>query len=221
MVEEANVELEVPQSVEVRVGRVEVSREEGCQQHEPSSGESSHIGAEQRVSDDSDATRLVDEGLVWPTRRTCWRGKEVFKRTYDNPGGRGKFPHFTSVLQVRTEAYVHEALDEAGIDIHWNCAVETVESSPDGVSVETSDGREWETPYLVGTDGGGSTVRDEIGAVFEGDQSKNSFIIADVDELEDEDDQWLLERLFHYDDPDVGGRNVILVPFTGGWRLDI
>jgi len=164
---------------------------------------------------------LVKDGLVWPTRRTCWRGKEVFSRTYDNPGGDGKFPHFTSIPQARTEDYMHEAIDEAGIEIHWDCAVETVESSPDGVTVETSDGREWETPYLVGADGGGSTVRDEIGAEFEGDQSENSFIIADVDEIDDEDEQWPLERLFHYDDPRAGGRNVMLVPFTGGWRLDI
>ncbi|WP_336338688.1 FAD-dependent monooxygenase [Haloarcula brevis] len=164
---------------------------------------------------------LVEDGLVWPTRRTCWRGKEVFSRTYDNPGGDGKFPHFTSIPQARTEEYMHEAIDEAGIDIHWDCAVETVESGPDGVTVETSDGREWETPYLVGADGGGSTVRDEIGAEFEGDQSENSFIIADVDEIDDEDEQWPLERLFHYDDPRAGGRNVMLVPFTGGWRLDI
>jgi 3-(3-hydroxy-phenyl)propionate hydroxylase len=164
---------------------------------------------------------LVEEGLVWPTRRTCWRGKEVFSRTYDNPGGDGKFPHFTSVPQARTEDYMHEALAEAGIEIHWDCAVEAVESSSDGVTVETSDGREWETPYLVGADGGGSTVRDEIGAEFDGDQSENSFIIADVDEINDEDEQWPLERLFHYDDPRAGGRNVMLVPFTGGWRLDI
>jgi len=164
---------------------------------------------------------LVKDGLVWPTRRTCWRGKEVFSRTYDNPGGDGKFPHFTSIPQARTEDYMHEAIEEAGIEIHWDCAVETVESSPDGVTVETSDGREWETPYLVGADGGGSTVRDEIGAEFEGDQSENSFIIADVDEIDDEDEQWPLERLFHYDDPRAGGRNVMLVPFTGGWRLDI
>lgn len=162
---------------------------------------------------------LAEEGLVWPTRRTCWRGKEVFKRTYENPGGHGKFPHFTSIPQVWTEAYMHEALDEIGINIHWDAPVETVESSSDGVRVETGDGQEWETPYLVGADGGGSTVRNEIGVEFEGDQSKNSFIIADIEEVEE--DQWPLERMFHYDDPSVGGRNVLLVPFTDGWRLDI
>ena len=165
------------------------------------------------------AADLVDEGLVWPTRRTMWRGKKVFERTYDNPGGDGEIPHFSSIPQETTEEYMLEAVDDAGIDIHWDCAVETVSTSDDGVHVSTSDGQEWEAAYLVGADGGGSTVRKEIGASFEGDQSENSFIIADVDEVED--DPWPLERLFHYDDPAVGGRNVLLVPFTGGWRLDI
>ena len=162
---------------------------------------------------------LVEEGLVWPTRRTCYHGKEVFSRTYSTPGGHGDIPHFSSIPQVRTEAYMHEALDEAGIEIHWDAAVESVESGPDGVTVETADGQTWETPYLVGADGGGSTVRKEIGASFDGDQSENSFIIADIDEVEE--DPMPLERLFHYADPEVGGRNVLLVPFTGGWRLDI
>ncbi|WP_435064391.1 FAD-dependent monooxygenase [Halobaculum sp. EA56] len=165
------------------------------------------------------ADDLVDEGLVWPTRRTMWRGKKVFERTYDDPGGSGDIPHFSSIPQETTEEYMLDALDEAGVDIHWDCAVETVETDEDGVRVGTSDGREWEAEYLVGADGGGSTVRKEIGANFEGDQSENSFIIADVDEVEE--DPWPLERLFHYDDPRVGGRNVLLVPFTGGWRLDI
>lgn len=164
-------------------------------------------------------TDLVEEGLVWPTRRTLFRGEEVFSRTYDSPGGSGDIPHFTSVPQVVTERYMLEALEEAGIEIHWEAEVETVDASPDGVRVETADGRTWEAEYLVGADGGGSQVRNEIGANFEGDQSENSFIIADVAEVED--DPLPLERVFHYDAPEADGRNVLLVPFTGGWRLDI
>ncbi|AHG01466.1 hypothetical protein HALLA_03495 (plasmid) [Halostagnicola larsenii XH-48] len=165
-------------------------------------------------------TDLVDEGLVWPTRRTLYRGKEVFNRTYDSPGGSGDIPHFTSVPQVVTEAYMHDALEEVGVDIHWDSAVETVESSADGVRVETADGSEWRTEYLIGADGGGSTVRNEIGANFEGDQSENAFLIADIEE-EGGHAEADLERLFHYDAPETDGRNVLLVPFTGGWRLDI
>ncbi|UHQ98789.1 FAD-dependent monooxygenase (plasmid) [Natrinema zhouii] len=166
-------------------------------------------------------TDLVDEGLIWPTRRTLYRGKEVFNRTYDSPGGRGDIPHFTSVPQVVTEQYMLAALAEAGIEVHWESAVETVDSSTEGVRVETADGREWKCEYLVGADGGGSTVRSEIGVDFEGDQSANHFIIADVEDEEVDDEHPGLERMFHYDAPEADGRNVLLVPFTGGWRLDI
>jgi 3-(3-hydroxy-phenyl)propionate hydroxylase len=168
--------------------------------------------------------KQVEAGLVWPTRRTMWRGKDVFKRTYDNPGGDGEFPHFTSLPQVKTEQFMHEALEEAGIDIHWEAGVESVESTPDGVHVETTDGQEWDAPYLIGADGGGSQVRKEIGAEFHGDESENSFIIVDVETLDGntiEEEPIPFERLFHYDAPAADGRNVMLVPFTGGWRLDV
>ncbi|WP_083898801.1 FAD-dependent monooxygenase [Natronococcus jeotgali] len=166
-------------------------------------------------------TDLVDEGLVWPTRRTLFRGKEVFNRTYDSAGGSGDIPHFTSVPQVVTERYMHEALDQIGIDIHWESEVVSVDSSSEGVRVETADDQEWWTEYLIGADGGGSTVRKEIGSDFEGDQSENAFIIADIEDEEIEDGHPDLERMFHYDAPETDGRNVLLVPFTGGWRLDI
>lgn len=164
-------------------------------------------------------TTLAEEGIIWPTRRTLWRGKEVFSRTYSNPGGSGDLPHFTSLPQVWTEDYMLDALREVGLDVHWDSTVTTVNSSHDGVRVETEDGDEWEAAYVVGADGAGSTVRKEIGAAFDGEESKNSFIIADIDEVSENPRQQ--ERVFHYDHPDVDGRNVLLVPFQGGWRVDI
>ena len=163
--------------------------------------------------------RLADAGLVWPTRRTTFRGKEVFSRTYSSPGGSGGLPHFTSLPQVRTEDYMLEALRDEGLTVEWESAVETVETSPDGVRLVTEDGEAYETDYVVGADGAGSQVRNEIGAKFAGSQSENSFIIADVDEHPDEPRE--NARVFHYDHPEVGGRNVLLVPFEGGWRVDI
>lgn len=163
--------------------------------------------------------RLTDEGIVWPTRRTLWRGKEVFERTYSNPGGSGDLPHFSSLPQVWTEDFMLEALEEAGIEVRWDTPVERVDSNPEGVRVESEGGEVWDADYVIGADGAGSTVRKEIGAEFDGDQSENSFIIADVDEHPD--DPRPEERVFHYDHPAVGGRNVLLVPFQGGWRVDI
>ena len=163
--------------------------------------------------------RLAEAGLVWPTRRTLWRGKEVFSRTYSTPGGPGRLPHFTSLPQVRTEEYLLDACEENDVTIHWESSVETVESNPDGVHLETEGGDEYDASYIIGADGGGSAVRHEIGAEFDGSQSENSFIIADVDEVDENPHP--NERVFHYDHPAVGGRNVLLVPFRGGWRVDI
>ncbi|MFB6268786.1 MAG: FAD-dependent monooxygenase [Halobacterium sp.] len=163
--------------------------------------------------------RLVEEGLIWDTRRTLFRGKEVFERTYDTPGGTGDLPHFTSLPQVWTEQYMLEAVEDAGIDVHWDDGVETVESDEDGVYIETESGEGYRAEYAVGADGAGSQVRKEIGAEFSGTQSENSFIIADIEEFEDQ--PLKQERVFHYDHPRVDGRNVLLVPFQGGWRVDI
>lgn len=163
--------------------------------------------------------RLVDNGLIWDTRRTLFRGTEVFERTYPDAGAGDGLPHFTSLPQVRTEEFMLEAVEDAGIDVHWDDPVETVESDEDGVYVETESGEGWRAEYAVGADGAGSTVRGEIGAEFDGTQSENSFIIADIDEFEDE--PLKQERVFHYDHPRVDGRNVLLVPFQGGWRVDI
>jgi 3-(3-hydroxy-phenyl)propionate hydroxylase len=163
--------------------------------------------------------RIVDDGLVWPTRRTLFRGKEVFSRTYPDSGGGDGLPHFISLPQVRTEEFMLAACREAGVEIYWNSPVDTVETSADGVRVGTEGGDEWTAPYVVGADGAGSAARKEIGADFSGDESANSFVIADVDE--DPDNPRELERVFHYDHPDLGGRNVLLVPFQGGWRVDL
>lgn len=164
-------------------------------------------------------SRIADRGIIWPTRRTLWEGREVFSRTYSDPGGSGDLPHFTSLRQTTVEEYLHDAIEERGIDIHWESAVTAVDVEDDGVVVETDTGEQWEGAYLIGADGAGSTVRKEIGVQFEGTESDNPFVIADVAEFED--DPRPLERIFHYNHPDVDGRNVMLVPFKGGWRVDI
>jgi 3-(3-hydroxy-phenyl)propionate hydroxylase len=162
---------------------------------------------------------IADAGLVWPTRRTLWRGEEVFSRTYPNAGQGEGLPHFTSLPQVTTEAFLLEALEARDIDIAWDTAVEQVASSADGVDLTLDSGDTIEAEYVVGADGGGSTVRKDIGSTFEGSQSENSFVIVDVETLPDESRP--SERVFHYEHPAVDGRDVLIVPFEGGWRVDL
>ena len=160
---------------------------------------------------------LADAGLVWPTRRTLWRGKEVFSRTYSHSSG--GLPHFTSLPQVETEDFLLEACREEDVDIHWESAVVEVETEPDGVELLTEDGSLWTADYVIAADGARSAVRGEIDAEFEGSRSENSFVIVDV--MEDPDDPRPPERVFHYEHPEMDGRNVLLVPFSGGWRVDL
>jgi len=161
--------------------------------------------------------RLAECGLVWPTRRTLWRGREVFCRTYRGTAPDG-LPHFTSLPQTAVEALLLDACRKAEIEIVWASAVTGVEPGVDGVSLTTAS-RRWLADYVVGADGARSTVRQAIGVEMEGSRSANSYVIVDV--AEDGADPLPIERVFHYEHPSVGGRNVLLVPFAGGWRADL
>ena len=82
-----------------------------------------------------------------------------------------------------------------------------------------SGSRSWSADYVVGADGARSAVRQAIGIELEGSRSPNSYVIVDV--AEDAADPRPIERVFHYEHPAIGGRNVLLVPFAGGWRADL
>lgn len=163
--------------------------------------------------------RIADAGLYCPTRRTTWRGREVFSVTYPDHGDDGELPHSTRIPQAEVETLLLDALDEQEIEIEWESAVEAVEADVDGVTVETADGAIRETPYLVGADGASSTVRHAIGVEMAGTQSENTFLIVDVEEVDD--DPLPVELTFHYRHPGLDGRNVMVAPFAGGWRLDL
>ena len=163
--------------------------------------------------------RIADAGLVCPTRRTFWRDREVYSRTYSTPGGSGDLPHSTRIPQTVVEEFLLDALRERDVDVRWDSAVETVESRPDGVRLETADGETREAPYVVGADGGGSTIRHEVGVEMSGTESENTFHIVDVEE--DPEDPLPVELRFHYRHPGVDDRNVLVAPFAGGWRIDL
>jgi 3-(3-hydroxy-phenyl)propionate hydroxylase len=164
-------------------------------------------------------SRLAEHGVVWPTRRTCWRGREVFCRTYDQPVVPGRLPHFTSLPQVEAERLMLEACLDAEVDLVWNAAVAEVEAGPESVTVKSDAGDTWHASYVIAADGARSTVRASLGIELEGSRSETSFVIADVAERDDAPRP--LARTFHYEHPAVDRRHVLLVPFAGGWRADL
>src|SRR6266511_3576205 len=160
---------------------------------------------------------LAAHGLVWPTRRTLWRGREVFARTYP-PAKPDGLPPFASLPQTRTEDHLYDACKAAGVEFFWCSPVAEATTTPEGVRLVTELGDEWTADYVVGADGARSAVRRAIGAEMEGDRATATFVVVDVEE--DPTEPRAPERIFHYEHPAVG-RNVLLVPFAGGWRLDL
>lgn len=164
------------------------------------------------------AATLAAHGVVWHTKRTFYEGREVFSRSYPPPAP-GRLPHFTSLPQVDTERHLLAACKEAGVEFAWHSTVSDVESTEDGVVVTTEEGARWHSDYVIGADGASSAVRKAIGTRMDGDRSEGWYIVVDTEE--DPADPLPVERVFHYGHPAVDGRNVLLVPFAGGWRVDL
>jgi 3-(3-hydroxy-phenyl)propionate hydroxylase len=162
--------------------------------------------------------RVAAHGLVWHTRRTLWRGREVYARRYPPPKP-DMLPPFTSLPQVETERLLLEACTAAGVEIVWEARVAAVDTRPDGVTLATADAASWKADYVIAADGARSAVRHALGIEMEGSRSLNPFVVVDV--ADDPAAQLERARVFHYEHPGVGGRNALLVPFQGGWRVDL
>lgn len=161
---------------------------------------------------------LSEHGVYWNTQRTFHEGREVYAKTYPDPPS-GVYPHFTSLPQVQVEAYLQARAVAAGVELVWGQEISGVSADDAGVTLTTSSGRRWHATYVVGADGSRSVVRKQVGARMEGSKDDGWYVVVDVGELE----QPTLpqERHFHYAHPAVDGRNVLIVPFAGGYRVDL
>ena len=159
--------------------------------------------------------RIGAYGVVWQTRRTLYRGRQVFARHLppaDPPGP----PPFASLRQVDTERFLREACAAAGVEIHWAARVTAVEPAATGVCVSLEDGRQFPAGYVVAADGARSACRRALGIALVGTRAQGSHVVVDV-----ADPEGLDERVFHYEHPGVGGRTVLRVPFAGGFQVDL
>lgn len=83
-----------------------------------------------------------------------------------------KYPYRLQCSQATYVEIVFERLKKrATVDIRFESEVVDFEQNEDGVTVtvKTPNGNEtYRTPYLIGTDGGRSTIRKKLGVTFEG-----------------------------------------------------
>jgi 3-(3-hydroxy-phenyl)propionate hydroxylase len=161
---------------------------------------------------------LASHGLAWATRRTFYRGREVYRRTYPSTTIQG-LPAATSLPQVVTERLLLDACLTAGVEFAWNTPVTGVRADGSGVRVEGERGDIAQAKYVIGADGARSVVRESTGLHLEGPRTANAFVIVDV--AEDPARPLPVERVFHYEHPAVDYRNVLFVPFAGHWRVDL
>lgn len=166
------------------------------------------------------AAEFTSYGRTWHTRRTLYRGREVYSRTFpETPDSPVSIPPFTSLRQVDTERFLRAACRDAGVEFAWGVRVTGVRSSPTGVTLTDSDGGVWHGTHVVAADGARSAVRAELGIAMEGTRSEGFHVVVDVADIPGA--ELPLERVFHYEHPGVGGRSVMRVPFTGGFQVDL
>lgn len=161
---------------------------------------------------------IAAHGLTWRVRRTFYRGRTVFERSHSEPW-RTRLPPFVSLRQSDTEEFLRQACEAAGARIVWDASVEDVSGSREHVTVTTADGRHWNGACVIGADGARSAVRRSAGIAVTGPSTTGFHVVLDVET--DDSDVLLRERTFHYHHPRLGGRHVLLVPYTGGFQVDL
>ncbi|MEU9285876.1 FAD-dependent monooxygenase [Streptomyces sp. NPDC048275] len=164
------------------------------------------------------AADITAYGRTWHTRRTLYRGREVYSRTFPPPSGSGT-PPFTSLRQVDTERFLRTACEAAGVEFVWGVRVEGLIVTPTEVTLTDGDGRFWTGTHAVAADGARSTVRRELGIAMEGTHAEGFHVVVDVADIPGA--ELPLERVFHYEHPGADGRSVMRVPFTGGFQVDL
>ncbi|HET9341466.1 MAG TPA: FAD-dependent monooxygenase [Candidatus Eremiobacteraceae bacterium] len=85
------------------------------------------------------------------------------------------------LFQKHIERLLAEWVDELGVRIHRECEVTGFRQDDYAVDVQLSDGRSMRAQYLVGCDGGRSTVRKTAGIDFPGWDPTTSWLIAEAE----------------------------------------
>ncbi|MER6174657.1 rifampin monooxygenase [Streptosporangium sp. NPDC001681] len=89
------------------------------------------------------------------------------------------------IPQTTTDRLLAERAAEAGAEIRRGCELVGLSQDEDGVTVELADGTQLRSRYLVGCDGGRSTVRKLLGVGFPGEPAKVETLLGEMEVAED------------------------------------
>jgi len=90
-------------------------------------------------------------------------------------------PYVLSIPQPTTDRLLAEHAVEVGVEIRRGCELVGLSQDDDGVTVELADGTRLRSRYLVGCDGGRSTVRKLVGVDFPGEPSRVETLLGEME----------------------------------------
>jgi 2-polyprenyl-6-methoxyphenol hydroxylase-like FAD-dependent oxidoreductase len=91
------------------------------------------------------------------------------------------YPFALAIMQPVTERLLTEHAIELGVEIRRGCELVALSQDDDGVSAELADGTRLRSRYLVGCDGGRSTVRKLVGIDFPGEPSRVETLLGEME----------------------------------------
>ena len=90
-------------------------------------------------------------------------------------------PYTLGIPQTITERLLTEHAVELGVEIRRSSEVVGVSQDDDGVTAELADSTQLRSRYLVGCDGGRSTVRKVLGIGFPGEPPENEWLLGEME----------------------------------------
>jgi 2-polyprenyl-6-methoxyphenol hydroxylase-like FAD-dependent oxidoreductase len=90
-------------------------------------------------------------------------------------------PYILGIPQTTTERLLTEHAVELGVEIRRGCELVGLSQDDHGVTVELADGTRLRSRYLVGCDGGRSTVRKLLGVGFPGEPARVEWLLGEVE----------------------------------------
>ncbi|HEV8167609.1 MAG TPA: FAD-dependent monooxygenase, partial [Actinomycetota bacterium] len=89
--------------------------------------------------------------------------------------------YLLAIPQTATERLLTEHATQLGVEIRRGCELVGLSQDDHGVTVELADGTQLRSRYLVGCDGGRSTVRKLLGVGFPGEPARVEWLLGEVE----------------------------------------
>jgi rifampicin monooxygenase len=90
-------------------------------------------------------------------------------------------PYVLGIPQTTTDRLLTERATELGVEIRRGCELVGLSQDGNGVTAELADGTQLRSRYLVGCDGGRSTVRRLLGVSFPGEPTRREWLLGEME----------------------------------------